>query len=56
VPKALGMATVLVVPSAAAEVQAEAWEQEGREGEHIDFVTDDLGGFLGDVLAANGRR
>ncbi|MBN8997157.1 MAG: pyrimidine 5'-nucleotidase [Rhizobiales bacterium] len=56
VPKALGMATVLVVPSAAAEVLTEAWEQEGREGEHIDFVTDDLGTFLGDVLSANGRR
>lgn len=56
VPKTLGMATVLVVPSAAAEVITEAWEQEGREGEHIDFITDDLGGFLGDVLTATGRR
>jgi putative hydrolase of the HAD superfamily len=56
VPKALGMATVLVVPSAAAEVLTEAWEQEGREGEHIDFVTDNIGSFLGDVLTANGRR
>lgn len=56
VPKALGMATVLVVPSAAAAVVTEAWEQEGRDDEHIDFVTDNLGSFLGDVLAANGGR
>jgi hypothetical protein len=37
-------------------VITEAWEQEGREDDHIDFVTDDLGGFLTEVLAANGRR
>jgi len=56
VPKALGMATVLVVPAAASEVITEAWEQEGREGEHIDFVTENLGAFLDDVLSAIGRR
>lgn len=56
VPKALGMATVLVVPAAASEVITEAWEQEGREGEHIDFVTEDLRVFLEEVLSATGRR
>ncbi|GGE09976.1 pyrimidine 5'-nucleotidase [Aureimonas endophytica] len=46
VPKALGMQTVLIVPSPLEEDIAEAWEQEGRGGEHIDFVTDDLAAFL----------
>ncbi len=46
VPKALGMATVLVVPCGNKPVLAEAWETEGREGAHIDFITDHLGDFL----------
>jgi putative hydrolase of the HAD superfamily len=51
VPAALGMATVLIVPAEATEVLGEAWEQEGREAAHVDFVTDDLAGFLEGVLA-----
>ncbi len=56
VPKTLGMATVLVVPTNTGEIISEAWEQEGREEAHIDFVTDDLGAFLGEVLAAIGTK
>jgi putative hydrolase of the HAD superfamily len=52
VPSALGMKTVLVVPSAGVLEVVEDWEMEGRDASHIDYLTDDLGGFLGDVLAA----
>ncbi len=51
-PKALGMATVLVVPHGTREVLTDDWEMEGRDAAHIDFVTDDLAGFIGTVLAA----
>ena len=47
VPRALGMATVLIVPGTGLpEMLAETWEMEGREAPYIDFVTDDLAGFL----------
>ena len=46
VPDALGMATVLVVPHGAAEVVREAWEFDGRDAPHVQWVTDDLAGFL----------
>jgi putative hydrolase of the HAD superfamily len=52
VPAALGMATVLIIPGEATEILGEAWEQEGREAPHVDFVTDDLSAFLESVLAA----
>ena len=52
VPKALGMATVLVVPHGTREVLTEDWEMEGRDAPHVEFVTDDLAGFLEAVLAA----
>jgi putative hydrolase of the HAD superfamily len=52
VPKLLGMSTVLVVPGATGEIVSEDWELEGRDAPHIDYVTDDLGGFLNAVLAA----
>ncbi|MCX5516616.1 pyrimidine 5'-nucleotidase [Kaistia algarum] len=51
VPKALGMATVLIVPRGTEEVLAETWETEGSEGAHIDHLTDDLGVFLETVLS-----
>jgi putative hydrolase of the HAD superfamily len=54
VPAALGMRTVLIVPPEATEMLGEAWEQEGREAAHVDFVTDDLAGFLLTVLAEIG--
>jgi putative hydrolase of the HAD superfamily len=46
VPHALGMITVLVVPSGAREVFREEWELAGRDAPHVDYVTDDLAGFL----------
>jgi len=46
VPHELGMTTVLVVPDAAKEVIREDWELEGRDATHVDYVTDDLTGFL----------
>jgi putative hydrolase of the HAD superfamily len=54
VPQALGMATVLVVPDGSQPVVTEDWELEGREAPHVEFLTDDLGGFLEQVLAAIG--
>ena len=51
VPKALGMATVLVVPHGTREVFTEDWEMEGRDAPHVEFVTDDLAGFIEAVLA-----
>ena len=52
VPKTLGMRTVLIVPSNLEEEIGDVWEHEGREGEHIDFVTDDLTRFLRRVRGA----
>jgi len=54
VPQALGMATVLVVPGGTREVFTDEWELEGQEADHVDFLTDDLGGFLERVLAVIG--
>jgi putative hydrolase of the HAD superfamily len=45
-PHALGMTTVLVVPEGTREVFREDWELEGRNAPHVDYVTDDLTGFL----------
>ncbi|RFC66174.1 pyrimidine 5'-nucleotidase [Fulvimarina endophytica] len=46
VPKALSMTTVLVVPRNFETTLGEYWEHEGRDGEHIDYITDDLTTFL----------
>ena len=46
VPKRLGMRTVLIVPQPLEAPMGEVWEHEGREGAHIDFITDDLAAFL----------
>jgi len=46
VPHALGMITVLVVPEGTREVFREDWELEGRDAPHVDYLTDDLTGFL----------
>jgi putative hydrolase of the HAD superfamily len=57
VPAALGMRTVLVVPSPGIrEVLEDDWEMEGRDAPHVDYLTDDLGAFLGDVLEAIGKK
>jgi len=52
VPHSLGMTTVLVVPEGSREVLREAWEMEGRDAAHVDYVTDDLAGFLQRILSA----
>lgn len=46
VPHARGMTTVLVRPGAGETVEREAWEIATGAEPHIDFVTDDLTGFL----------
>ena len=51
VPHAMGMTTVLVVPSPDNKVKRETWELQGRDDPHIDHVTDDLTGFLRQTLA-----
>ena len=50
VPHALGMTTVLVVPQGQREVFREGWELEGRDAPHVDHVTDDLAGYLRDIV------
>jgi putative hydrolase of the HAD superfamily len=45
-PHSLGMTTVLVIPEGTREVLREDWELEGRDADHVDYVTDDLVGFL----------
>jgi putative hydrolase of the HAD superfamily len=50
VPHALGMTTVLVVPEGTREVLREDWEMEGRDAPHVDYVTDNLTGFLEKLL------
>jgi putative hydrolase of the HAD superfamily len=49
-PHALGMTTVLVVPGGTREVFREDWELEGRGERHVDHLTDDLTGFLEQIL------
>lgn len=51
VPHALGMRTVLVVPSGTREVFREEWELAGRDEPHVDHVTDDLTAFLSAIAA-----
>jgi putative hydrolase of the HAD superfamily len=51
-PHALGMTTVLVVPSGQREVFRESWELEGRDFAYVDHVTDDLAGFLEKIVRA----
>ncbi|MBH0237482.1 pyrimidine 5'-nucleotidase [Methylobrevis albus] len=52
VPHALGMHTVLIVPTGTREVFREAWELEGDVAPHVEFTTDDLAGFVAAVTAA----
>jgi putative hydrolase of the HAD superfamily len=54
VPKAVGMTTVLVVPPGTREVFHGEWEYEGRDDDHVDFVTDDLARFINEIAVAIG--
>ena len=51
VPHQLGMTTVLVVPDGSKEVIREDWELEGRDAAHVDHVTDNLTGFLQELIS-----
>jgi putative hydrolase of the HAD superfamily len=58
-PKARGMTTTLVAPRAGQRDDRDAADGEGRGAGHIDFITDDLAGFLervNDRLAAPRAR
>lgn len=50
VPKAVGMTTVLVVPNNFEPTFSEIWERDPGFDDAVDFVTDDLAGFLGAIL------
>lgn len=51
VPKALGMKTVLLVPRNLGSAILETWERVDHiDEDSVDFVTDDLSGFLGRIL------
>ena len=54
VPKSVGMTTVLVVPPGTREVFHAEWEFEGRDDDHVDFVTDDLSRFVAQIADAVG--
>ncbi len=54
VPHALGITTVLVVPEGQRDVFREDWELEGRDELHVDYVTDDLTAFLGQIIKRRG--
>jgi putative hydrolase of the HAD superfamily len=56
VPHARGMTTVLVVPGGTREVFREDWELAGRDAPHVDYVTDDLAGFLAGIAATQRRE
>ena len=45
-PKALGMTTVLIVPRNFQPTFSEIWEQDALGEDDVDYVTDDLRGFL----------
>jgi len=51
VPKALGMTTVLIVPQNFEPTFSEVWERDPDHSDAVDFVTDDLGQFLRDLVA-----
>jgi putative hydrolase of the HAD superfamily len=58
-PKARGMTTTLVAPRAGQRDDRDAADGEGSDAGYVDFVTDDLAGFLArvnDRLAAARAR
>ncbi len=56
VPHRLGMTTVLVAPPGSRKILEEGWNGRGYGAEDIDFICDDLVGFLDSVLGAIGMR
>ena len=55
VPHRFGMTTVLVVPEGTRKCDGEAWEMEGRDAAFVDHVTDDLTGFLAELIRRRSR-
>ena len=53
VPHQHGMRTVLVVPKSGTRDHREDWEILRGQKQHVDFVTDDLSGFLGRVTPSH---
>jgi putative hydrolase of the HAD superfamily len=53
VPKALGMTTVLLVPRNFEYEFAEAWEKTSDGDTQVDYVTEDLTGFLARLVTEN---
>ncbi|AJY48369.1 HAD family hydrolase [Martelella endophytica] len=49
-PKALGMKTVLIVPRNLEYGFTETFERLGTETAHVDYVTEDLAGFIAAIL------
>lgn len=49
-PKAMGMRTVLLAPEVTADIVIERWEKISDEDVHIDYLTQDLIGFLQAIL------
>ena len=49
VPHRHGMTTVFVVPKTTEAVGRQSWEFEGKGAPHVDYVTDDLAGFLENI-------
>lgn len=52
VPHSRGMRTTLVVPKPGQRDHRDPWEVAKERPRHVDYVTDDLEGFLTDVVAA----
>ena len=50
-PKARGMTTTLVTPKPGQADHREAQDRDGFDSDHVDFVTDDLVGFLAGINA-----
>ncbi len=53
VPKTLGMKTVLIVPRNFEPTFAEIWERDPDDSDDVDYVTDDLAGFLRAIVPAS---
>ncbi|CAM5772334.1 pyrimidine 5'-nucleotidase [Labrys miyagiensis] len=54
VPHERGMRTVLVVPRHDAAIVRDAWELERTKAEHVDYITDDIAGFVTDLAQSLG--
>ena len=50
VPKLMGMTTVLIVPKNFEPTFSEIWERDPAYEDDVDFVTDDLSGFLNSII------